>query len=69
MPEVIALAVPPSETPLVVAQAATPAIMAASTITRNTGPSPVLMIALVLQVALLSVAGFEFVRRSRRGRR
>ena len=68
MPEVIALALPPTGTPLVVADASTPAVMTASTITRSTGPSPVLIIARVLQMGLLGVAGFEFVRRTRRGR-
>lgn len=66
MPEVIALAVS-SPTPLVIAAASTeiaPAL-AGSTITRS-GPSPWLGIALVVQVALLLVAGVEFVRRARR---
>ncbi len=69
MPEVIALAInaPPSVTPLVVAAAGTEAapMLAGGTIARS-GPSPWLGIALVVQVGLLVVAGFEFMRRARR---
>jgi hypothetical protein len=72
MPEVIAVALaqPPSATPLEVADAAAVTtdvvpMLAGGTITRS-GPSPWLAIALVVQVGLLLLAGFEFVRRSRR---
>ena len=74
MPEVIALNLvpPPSTTPTsaTVAQTMPTPVMISggSTITRSSGPSPWLMIALVLQVGLLFIAGFEFVRRTRRGR-
>lgn len=69
MPEVIAMAIsaPPTATPVAVASASTePApMLSGSTITRSQ-QSPWLMIALVVQVGLLLVAGFEFMRRARR---
>lgn len=69
MPEVIAVALaqPPSATPLEVAAVNTETVpmLAGGTITRS-GPSPWLGIALVVQVGLLLLAGFEFVRRARR---
>ena len=72
MPEVIAVALaqPPSATPLEVADAAAAStevvpMLAGGTITRS-GPSPWLAIALVVQVGLLLLAGFEFIRRARR---
>jgi len=72
MPEVIAVAMaqPPSATPLQIADAAADStsiapMLAGGTITRS-GPSPWLAIALVVQVGLLLMAGFEFVRRARR---
>lgn len=72
MPEVIAVAMihTPSPTPLEVADAAAAStniapMLAGGTITRS-GPSPWLAIALVVQVGLLLLAGFEFVRRTRR---
>jgi hypothetical protein len=67
MPEVIAMAQPPSAAPLEVAEASTSAapVLAGGTITRS-GPSPWLAVALVVQVGLLLLAGFEFVRRARR---
>ena len=73
MPEVIALSLnlsPTPEgtaTPAVVAMAPSPRPMTAGgTITRAETTSPWLMIALVMQVVLLAVAGFEFTRRARR---
>lgn len=73
MPEVIAVALaqPPTATPLEVADAsavegtAAAPVLASGTITRS-GPSPWLAIALVVQVGLLVLAGFEFVRRARK---
>lgn len=70
MPEAIAIpfTTTPTDDPTVVAVVSTPAaILAASsgTITRS-GTSPWLAVALVVQVGLLAVAGFEFIRRSRR---
>lgn len=66
MPETLALPVTP---PTAAAAAATPnTVLAAGvggTITRK-GTSPWLAVALTVQVGLLLVAGFEFVRRSRR---
>ena len=65
MPEVLALAVAvPTETPIVIA--ALPTTVARSTIVIDDRPSNALIIALVLQVGLLLVAGVEFVRRARR---
>jgi Cysteine-rich secretory protein family/LysM domain len=72
MPEAIVILVSPSPTDdaTVVAAVSTPVALLASstgTITRS-GTSPWLAVALVVQVGLLTVAGFEFVRRSRRKR-
>ncbi len=72
MPEAIVILVSPSPTDdaTVVAAVSTPVALLASsagTITRS-GTSPWLAVALVVQVGLLAVAGFEFVRRSRRKR-
>ncbi len=63
MPEVLALAVEPSPTPQTVALIPTPM---RSSITTDDRPSTTLIIALVLQVGLLVIAGAEFVRRTRR---
>jgi hypothetical protein len=64
MPEVIALAVVPSPTPQVVAAVPTQPVLASSTI-KIGGPSPWLTVAVALQVGLLVVAVFEFIRRKR----
>lgn len=60
----------PSPTPLMVASAGTPALVAS---TLNTalvvapdGPSPWLIVGIVLQVGVLAVAAVEFIRRARR---
>ena len=69
MPEMIALAVTrPTATPQVIAQAPVTPVQVASAIIRSNGPSPWLIVALVLQAGLLLVAGVEFVRRVRRRR-
>lgn len=55
-------------TPAEVAMGATgaPAVKSAGIITRPSGTSPALIIALVVQVVVLLGAGFEFIRRMRR---
>lgn len=69
MPELIAIAVtPPTATPVTVAQLVSTPVIVSSTIIRHSGPSPLLIGALVLQVGLLAVAVFEFARRVRRRR-
>jgi uncharacterized protein YkwD len=70
MPESIALRITetPTDDSTSVAAISTPmTILASGTITRS-GTSPWLAVALVVQVGLLAVAGFEFFRRSRRKR-
>lgn len=74
VPAMVQVLVPtPSSTPTgeAVALLATPAVLASEkqsgvTITPNNGPSPWLIIGLVVQVGVLTVAGIEFVRRIRR---
>jgi hypothetical protein len=62
MPEVLAVAIQPSAIP----PSTTPVpVTAASTITRSSETSPWLILALVVQVGLLLVAGVEFIRRIR----
>jgi hypothetical protein len=65
MPEMIALAVVPSATPVVVAAASTEVLLA-SGITNDDRPSTALIVALMLQVGLLVAAAVEFLRRARR---
>lgn len=57
-----------SPTPVEVAMAATgaPSVKSAGIITRPSSTSPALIIALVVQVAVLLGAGYEFIRRMRR---
>lgn len=69
--ESVTVTAPPTLPATVVALAASPVPLSASggQIIASSSPSPWLIIGLVVQVGVLLLAGIEFVRRARRGRR
>lgn len=69
--ESVTVTAPPTLPATVVALAASPVPFSASggQIIASSGPSPWLIIGLVVQVGVLLLAGIEFVRRARQGRR